>query len=219
MLKIGKVLRLGRYFNKELFGKRLLELMQNNNDTTYSLGEYLELSPPTISRYTTGDIAPKTPTIQAIAEKYGVNPTWLMGTEGAEKYLEPKTKHKKIPIVGTIAAGLPILAQQYIEGYECVPEDAHIDFCLRVQGDSMINTRILDGDLVYIRQQPDVDDGEIAAVLVDGENATLKRIYKRNGTVILHAENPNYMDSVFTKKDMRQLSIIGKAIRFSSEVR
>ena len=210
---------MGRYFNKDLFGKRLLELMQNNNDTTYSLGDYPDLTPPTISRYTTGEIAPKSPTILAIAEKYGINPTWLMGTEGAEKYLEPKSKYKKIPIVGTIAAGLPILAQQYIEGYECIPEDIHIDFCLKVQGDSMINARILDGDLVYIRQQADVENGEIAAVLVDGESATLKRVYKGTGTITLHPENPNHRDQVFTRKDMRQINIIGKAIRFSSEVK
>ncbi|ABO49717.1 putative prophage repressor [Desulforamulus reducens MI-1] len=210
---------MGRYFDKGLFSKRLLELMVDNNDTTYSLGEHLHLSNATISRYTTGDIAPKIPTIEKIAEKYGVNPAWLTGTEGASKYVEKTMPSKKIPIIGAIAAGIPILAQENIDGYEYIPDNVSIDFCLRVKGDSMIGARILDGDIVYIRKQPQVENGEIAAVIIDNEEATLKRIYALNGSVILRAENPNYPDKVFSKKDMKQISIIGKAIFFKSEVR
>lgn len=209
---------MGRYFNKDKFSKRLLELMVDNNDTTYSLGEYLHLSNATISRYTTGHMAPKVPTVQAIAEKYGVNPAWLMGTEDAEKYEGTRMATKKVPIIGTIAAGAPILAQENIEGYEVVPENINVDFCLRVKGDSMVGARILDGDLVYIRKQPTVDNGEIAAVIIDDE-ATLKRFYKLNGIAILRAENPKYPDINITKKDMKQVHILGKAIFFRSEVR
>lgn len=210
---------MGRYFNKDLFGKRLAEVMTDNNDTTYSLGEYLQLSNATISRYTTGGMAPKIPTVQAIAEKYGVDPMWLMGTEGASKYGEKNQAIKKIPILGTIAAGTPILAHENIEGYEHVPEDTKVDFCLYIKGDSMIGARILDGDMVYIRKQPEVENGEIAAVIIDAEEATLKRFYRLNGTVILRAENPNYADKVFNKKDMKQVNVLGKAIFFKSEVR
>lgn len=212
---------MGRFFDKDLFGKRLLTLMEDNNDTTYSLGEYLELSPATISRYTNGQMAPKIPTVQAIADKYGVNPTWLLGTEGASKYAEKEYPVKKVPILGTIAAGIPLLALEHIDGYEYVPENLSVDFCLRVKGDSMINARILEGDLVYIRKQPEVENGEIAAVLIDNEEATLKRVYRLNGTVILRSENHNYPDRVFTKKEAREMSvsIIGKALVFKSEVR
>lgn len=210
---------MGRYFDKDKFSKRLLELMVDNNDTTYSLGEYLHLSNASISRYTTGRMAPKVPTVQAIAEKYGVNPAWLMGTEGADKYTDKaRPDVKRIPIIGTIAAGGPILAHENIEGYEVVPENASVDFCLRVKGDSMIGARILDGDLVYIRKQPTVDNGEIAAVIIDDE-ATLKRFYKFNGSVLLRSENPNYPEQRYTKKDMKQILILGKAIFFRSEVR
>lgn len=209
---------MGRYFNKGLFGKRLAEVMADNNDTTYSLGEYLHLSNATISRYTTGEIAPKIPTVQAIAEKYGVDPMWLMGAEGAGKYPDKGEIPKKLPIIGTIAAGVPILAQESIEGYEYAPESMHADFCLRVKGDSMIGARILDGDLVYIRKQPEVENGEIAAVIIEGD-ATLKRVYRLNGTVILRAENPNCPDRTYSKKDMKQVTIIGKAVYFKSEVR
>ncbi|EHQ88227.1 helix-turn-helix domain-containing protein [Desulfosporosinus youngiae] len=207
------------YFNKDLFGQRLLEIMKDNNDTTYSLAEYLHLSPSAISRYTTGDMAPKIPTVQAIAEKYGVRPSWLMGIAGESKYPEAKEVVKKIPILGTIAAGVPITAQEDIEGYEFVSENLDVDFCLRVKGDSMTGAYIFDGSIVFIRQQPDVETGEIAAVLVDGENATLKRVYKMNGAVILRAENPSYPDQIYTKKEMKEVRILGKAIRYISEVR
>lgn len=207
------------YFNKDLFGQRLLEIMKDNNDTTYSLGEYLHLSPSAISRYTTGDMAPKIPTVQAIADKYGVRPSWLMGIAGESKYPEVKESVKKIPILGTIAAGIPIHAQEDIEGFEYVPESLKVDFCLRVKGDSMIGAYIFDGSIVFIRQQNDVETGEIAAVLIDGENATLKRVYKMNGTVILRAENPSYPDQIYSKKDVKEVKILGKAIRYISEVR
>jgi len=209
---------LSEYFNKELFGNRLLESMRDNNDTTYSLAEYLHLSPSAISRYTTGDMAPKIPTVQAIAGKYGIRPSWLMGIEGENKYPEAEEKAKRIPIVGTIAAGLPLLAQENIEGFEYVPENLDVDFCLRVKGDSMMNARILDGDLVFIRKQQEVENGEIAAVLID-QDTTLKRFYQTNGMVILRSENPNYPEMIYTKKDMKEVSILGKAVRYISEVR
>lgn len=209
---------MSEYFNKELFGSRLLESMRDNNDTTYSLAEYLHLSPSAISRYTTGDMAPKIPTVQAIAGKYGIRPSWLMGIEGESKYPEPEVKAKRIPIVGSIAAGLPLLAQENIEGFEYVPENLDVDFCLRVKGDSMMNARILDGDLVFIRKQQVVENGEIAAVLIDGD-ATLKRFYQINGTVMLRSENPNYPEMIYSKKDMKEVSILGKAVRYISEVR
>jgi len=209
---------MSEYFNKELFGSRLLESMRDNNDTTYSLAEYLHLSPSAISRYTTGDMAPKIPTVQAIAGKYGIRPSWLMGIEGESKYPQTEEKAKKIPIVGTIAAGLPLLAQENIEGFEYVPENLDVDFCLRVKGDSMMNARILDGDLVFIRKQQEVENGEIAAVLIDGD-ATLKRFYQINGMVMLRSENPNYPEMIYTKKDIKEVSILGKAVRYISEVR
>ncbi len=208
-----------KHFDKERFAQRLLQLMTDNNETIYSLAEYLHLSPSAISRYTSGGMNPKTLTIEAISSKFGVNPIWLMGAN-VDKYISDSASAiKRLPIMGTIAAGQPILAQENIEGYECVAADSNADFCLRVKGDSMINARILDGDIVYIRQQPDVENGEIAAVLVDDLEATLKRVYKINGSIILRAENPNYPDMVFSKKEMKQINILGKAVSFKSEVR
>lgn len=110
--------------------------------------------------------------------------------------------------------------------YEYVPSDLAVDFCLRVQGDYMINARILDGDLAYIHEQADVESGEIAAVLInDPENlynryeAVLRRVYKVNDIVILRSENPNYLDTTYSHKEMNNLKILGKAIAFRSNVK
>lgn len=203
---------MGRFFNKELFSKRLTELMNDNNETTYTLAEFLHLTPPTISRYATGEMAPKITTVQAIAGKYGINHLWLMGTEGQEKYINQEPLIKKIPIIGTIAAGQPILAEENIEGYEYISENTKADFCLRIKGDSMINARIHNGDIAFIRQQPDIENGEIAAVLIDGEEATLKRVYKYSGTLALRPENPKYQEMVFDKKSAKDIKILGKCI-------
>lgn len=154
--------------------------------------------------------------VATLSEVFGVTTDYLIGL--VESKHDKNEGCKKVPILGVIAAGVPILAQEDIEGYDYVPDNLHIDFCLRVKGDSMIGARILDGDLVYIQQQPDVENGEIAVILIDQE-ATLKRVFKVNGTIILHPENPNYKDMVFSRSDMRQIFILGKAVRFNSEVR
>jgi len=154
--------------------------------------------------------------VALIAEIFNVTTDWLIGLTDKQG---DKQTYKRVPILGSIAAGLPILAQEDIEGYEQVPTSINVDFCLRVNGDSMINARILSGDLVYIRQQSNIENGEIAAVLIDRESATLKRVYKINGTVVLRSENPNFTDQIYTEFDMKEVRILGKAIQFKSEVR
>lgn len=209
---------MGKFFNKEVFANRLSALMEEHGDTTYSLGGFLHLSPPTISRYCSAEMEPKNTTIEIMAIKYGVNPAWLMGTEGQPKYLDD-VPPKKIPVVGVIAAGQPIIAFENVIGYEYIPSNIKVDFCLKVKGDSMTYAKINDGDIVYIRQQPDVENGEIAAVMIDGAEATLKRVYKYSGTVVLKPENSNYQEIVFDKKSQKSLVILGKCVyvKFSLE--
>lgn len=211
----------------EQFGDRLFQLRKEHDLTIDEFAQKMnekfpdaKLSKPMVSRYENNIHKPQRfSLVQEISEFYGVTTDYLMCRTDDKYEKVDNTAFKRIPILGVIAAGLPILAQEHIEGYDYVSEQMQADFCLRIKGDSMINARIFDGDLVYIRQQPDVENGEIAAVLIDGEEATLKRVYKSNGTVVLHPENPNYKDIVFTKKEMRQVAILGRAIRFSSEVR
>ena len=204
--------------NLKLFGERLKGCRENLGLSVRDLGGKVGLSEASISRYENAIHGPGRDAVANLSEVLNVDPAWLMGAN-VDKYLDYTIKGKRIPIVGIIAAGLPILAEENILGFEFIPDSVHADFCLKVKGDSMINARILDGDLVYIRQQPDVETGEIAAVLIDNDSATLKRIYKANGTVILRSENPNFPDQIYTKKDMKAVRILGKAILFQSEVR
>ncbi len=127
-------------------------------------------------------------------------------------------KTKKVPLLGTIAAGMPILAEEYFEAYVDNGTAIHADFCLKIQGDSMINARIHDGDIVFIKKQNDVDNKEIAAVYIDGE-ATLKRILKRNNKVELWPENPKYEPQIFDKNSCADFLILGKAIAFQSDIK
>ncbi len=122
-----------------------------------------------------------------------------------------------MPILGRIAAGLPILAQENIEGYMPSDNNTEADFCLRIKGDSMINARIYDGDIVYIKEQPIVENGEIAAVLIN-DSATLKRVYKINDTIQLRAENPKYKPMNFTIDNCDEFRILGKAIALYSKL-
>ncbi len=118
---------------------------------------------------------------------------------------------RKVPLVGRIAAGSPILAEEDIEDVYPLPTELVGDgplFMLRVKGESMINAGILDGDLVVIRRQPDALDGEIVAALIDGAEATVKRLQRRDGAVILHSENPAFEPMVFTEG----VELIGKVV-------
>ena len=129
----------------------------------------------------------------------------------------PMPEMKKVPLLGSIACGAPILAEEHIEGYVETPASIHADFTLRCKGDSMINARIFDGDLVYIRQQEEVLSGEIAAVLIDGE-ATLKRVRIHPDRLILEPANPLYDPLVFRGEEMNEVRILGKAVAFTSIV-
>lgn len=122
------------------------------------------------------------------------------------------------PRLGAIACGNPITAEQNIEGYDEVPDYIKCDFTLVCRGDSMTGARIFDGDLVCIRQQPTVESGQIAAVLVDGE-ATLKRVRFLDDGVILLPENPAYPPQVYTGDAARNVRIIGLATHFISTIK
>ena len=198
-------------FDKVLFGKRLRSLMQEFGDTIYTVADYLGMKPSTISRYTNGLYVPKAPTLDALAKRYSVSASWLMG-ESSQKYIQSDSvSMRTVPILGVVAAGVPIWAEENFEGYTATDADEHIDFVLRVQGDSMINARIYNGDFVYVRKQPDVENGEIAVVLVDNE-ATVKRVFKYPNMIILRPENPAYSEMIYQKNDAKDIRILGKVL-------
>ena len=130
----------------------------------------------------------------------------------------PMPEMRKIPLIGSIACGSPVLAEEHIEEYIDIPRHIHADFALTCKGDSMINARIFDGDVVYIRQQDTVDNGEIAAVLIDGE-ATLKRVQLFEDHISLEPENPQYRPLVYWNEEMNTVRILGKAVAFTSAIK
>ena len=130
----------------------------------------------------------------------------------------PVPEMRRIPLIGAIACGKPILAEEHIEEYVEIPKHVTADFALSCKGDSMINARIFDGDVVYIRQQATVENGEIAAVLIDGE-ATLKRVKFYEDRIALEPENPTYRPIVLWGEEMNTARILGKAVAFTSAVR
>lgn len=126
---------------------------------------------------------------------------------------------RKVPLLGAIACGAPILADEHIEDYVDIPRHIAADFALTCKGDSMINARIFDGDIVYIRQQDTVENGDIAAVLTGEGEATLKRVRLFADHISLEPENPMYKPLVFWNEEMNSVRIIGKAVAFTGAVR
>lgn len=125
---------------------------------------------------------------------------------------------KSYPALGSVACGEPILMTEEKSVYVSSTTDIRADFILIAKGDSMTGARIYDGDIVFIRQQPEVENGEIAAVAIDDET-TLKRFYKYGELIVLRAENPEYKDMEFKPEDGKSIRIIGKAIAFQSDIR
>ena len=157
--------------------------------------------------------------IAAFADALETTPAYLMGWEEQPQPkkptippgFEPMPKMKKIPLIGAIACGEPITAEQNIEKMVDVPENIRCDFSLTCHGDSMVDAGIHDKDMVYIRIQPEVENGEIAAVRIDGE-ATLKRVYYNPGTLTLMPANPAYAPMVYTGSQLEEVHIEGKAV-------
>lgn len=172
-----------------------------------------------LSQYVNGKVEPRQEKLTILGLALGVSEAWLMGYDVSEdrdpnsfpSNLELLEEMEKIPLVGTIACGTPILAVENIEEYVDLPRHIRADYALTCKGDSMIGADINDGDIVYIRQQPQVEPGQIAAVLIDDE-ATLKRFYRDNDHVYLQAENPRYRPLVYTKEEINQIRIIGLAV-------
>ena len=160
----------------------------------------------TIQKWEDGSSTPPAKTFKRLAEFFGVSVEDLI-TE-SEKIA--------IPILGTVRGGLLRLAQDEWLGQELVPVEESLGgeyFYLEVIGDSMINARIYPGDLVYVKRQPIVESGTIAVVLV-GDEATLKRVYYKDNGIILHPENPKYEDMIYTQEDIEEknIQVVGEVI-------
>lgn len=189
--------------------------------TQAELAEKVGVKYSAIHKYEAGLVVNlKRETISKLALALNVKPAYLLCIDdGQRANILPIPQMKKVPLVGDIACGTPILAEENIEKFLSMPEGVNADFCLRCKGDSMINARIFDGDIVYIRQQPEVASGEIAAVMVGDEEATLKRVHLFQDHIVLEPENPQYRPLSFWGEEMKSVHILGKAVAFTSDVR
>lgn len=185
------------------------------------LGKIAGVSDKAVSTWELGIKTPRMGAVEKMANYFGIAKSAIVddvqstsATSAVPPGFQPMPKMKKIPLVGSIACGTPILAQQNIDGHVDAPEDIRCDFALRCKGDSMIGAGIHDGDAVYIHIQPEVENGEIAAVRI-GEEATLKRVYYDGTTLTLMPYNNAYAPMVYTGPQLEDVHIEGKAVGYT----
>lgn len=205
---------------REKLAERLRYFRERAGMTIYEAGERIGKSGKTVNAWENGRGQPDADMQVKLCEVYGIDSVaQLYGEPGLPGNILPLPKMKKVPLLGAIACGVPILAQENIESWINMPETVRADFVLRCEGDSMKDARILDGDLVFIRRQDDVLDGQIAAVLIDDE-ATLKRVYHTAVGVLLQPANAAYQPIMIGGPDeTRQVRVLGLATHFVSAVR
>lgn len=203
---------------------KLKELREARHLSMKDVARALNIPYTTYVNYEKGDRKPNSEFLIAIAQFYNVTIDYIIGIEkkklSYEKYgLSPITKKNK-PSLGDIACGQPIFTDEDCETYVMSGTNIEADFCLTVKGDSMINARINDGDIVFIRKQDSVENGEIAAVIIEDE-VTLKRVYyyPEKNSLILSSGNPAYAPLVFVGEELDHIYVLGKAIAFQSDVR
>lgn len=209
---------------------RLKQAIEQSNLSYVELEKKTGIAKSSIQRYASGTTK-KIPVdaVSAIAKAVGVSDAWIMGwdkksnTDQSAEFdfsalgLSPLPKTIQKPRLGVIACGEPLLTEENFDGFDDVPIDVKCDFTLKCKGDSMINARINDGDIVYIKCQPTVENGQIAAVMVNGET-TLKRVFIYENKVVLQAENPRYEPFIYVNEELNNIRILGKAVGFYSNL-
>ena len=209
-----------------IWNERIHERRIEKGITLAQVAERLGVTEATAQRYERGNIKSiPYEHMCAYGEILNCSPAYLMGWESNStvtlKNVFP-IELKRFPLIGEIACGIPKFANEDRESYVMAGTNIQADFCLKAKGDSMINARILDGDIVFIRKQDIVDNGEIAAVVVNNNSdATLKRFfyYQDKALLILKAENPIYEDLIYQGDELNEVHILGKAVAFQSDVK
>lgn len=211
---------------QETFARRLSEALECRQLKAADLSRLTGVSEGTISCYINGKYEAKQTRVRVFAKALDVDPVWLMGydvpmkaTDDASPVpipsgFEPLPKMIRRPLIGDIACGEPITAEQNVQDMVDVPENISCDFCLRCHGDSMIDAGIHDNDVVYIKIQSTVDDGEIAAVRI-GDEATLKRVYYDGSTITLVPANSAYRPRSYSGPELNDIQIEGKAVGYT----
>ena len=197
---------------------RIKQLREELGKSKAQVARELQIPYTTFVNYENEAREPNSEVLIMIANYFHVSVDYLIGRAENRhgnslpvSNLVPLKHIIKVPIIGRIACGSPILAEQNYEGQTFCPDEVNADFALRCQGDSMIDANIQDGDIVFIKETPEVENGEIAAVVV-GEEATLKKVYYHGDTVTLLPANSSYEPMIFKKNEINDIRICGKAV-------
>lgn len=186
------------------------------NLSQVELGKIAGVTDKAVSTWESGQKIPRMGAVEKMAAYFGVPKSVILDDAPAAPTIpagfEPLPEMTTIPLVGSIACGTPITAEENIEARIGIPAAWRADFALTCHGDSMA-PKICDGDIVCIRKQQEVENGEIAAVRI-GEEATLKRFYRQGDTVLLQAENPTFAPLVYANHQLDEVEIEGKAVGF-----
>lgn len=214
--------------------ERLLQIMNNRHlkqvDILRLAAPFCEendikLNRNDLSQYVNGKVEPRQSKLYILGQALKVNEAWLMGYDvpmHQKGIVEPNSSSQiKVPVLGTVRAGLPMEAVENILDYEEISEDMARQgdyFALQIKGDSM-EPRTKEGDVVIVRKQPDVESGEVAIVLVNGDEATIKKVQKFNGGINLVPSNPAYEVKTYSNDDIESLpvSIIGKVVELRAK--
>lgn len=196
---------------------RLAELRQKQGLSQKSLASLIGYSQNMISQWENGTRDPNTKTLQELANFFNVSIDYLLGNDidvtKLSNYVELLPENKKIPIIGSVKCGPNGLAFEYLEGYILVGENYTGDIiAFRCRGDSMKDMGIGDGDIAIVRKQEDVECGELAVVVINGDEGTLKRVRKFDSGIVLEAANPDYPPRIFTGENLQLIHIVGKVL-------
>ena len=211
-------------YNKS-FATNLKKLMEENDCNANELVNKLKqlglvVSNPSIYKWLSGNILPRPDKINALCKIFNVSEMELRGDNNAILRNAHEITKKSFKLLGNVACGEPIYADEKKSTYIMADSDIDADFCLVCKGDSMIDCGINDGDLVFIKRQPQVNNGEIAVVLIEDE-ATLKRVYfdDKSKTLTLIPQNKKYPPMVYKEEDSQNIQILGKAVFYQSLVK
>lgn len=204
------------------FSQRLKELRKREKITQEQLAQIIGVERSSIGKYETGTI-PSIEILTRIAKYFNVSTDLLLGNERKTDYTRyglSTISKKRLPMLGEIACGEPIFANEEREYYVEAGTELKADFTLRAKGDSMIGAGIVDGAIVFVRQQDMVENGEVAAVIIE-DSATLKRVfyYPNENRLILNADNPAYPPLVYSGEELDHIKIIGKAIAYQADIK
>ena len=204
---------------------RLKQLREEKGLKQPDLSRLLNASQQTISAYETGQRDPDTETLIKLSEIFDVSIDYLLGTTNIRNPIPNLELHKAdnlIPVIGTISAGEPILAQQNIQGYFPLPygikPNGSTYFWLKVKGDSMLDANISNDDLVLIKQQHFLEcNGDIMAVIVNGYDATIKHVYKQENGILLKPRNDKYAPLFIPENNTVEVKFVGKVVKILSD--